>query len=78
MSSVLADSDIVWLTNNVYLEKSTFKDLKGWENENYKEAIDVFLKNCKGERTIKPFLLLGPSNQKYLQQKCHRVLPDMK
>lgn len=47
LSSVLADSDIVWLTNNVYLEKSTFKDLKGWENENYKEAIDVFLKNCK-------------------------------
>ena len=47
VSYAFAESDVIWLSDDVYLKKSSFKDLKGWEKENYKEAIDIFLKDCK-------------------------------
>ena len=47
ISYAFAESDVIWLSDDVYLKKSSFKDLKGWEKENYKEAIDIFLKDCK-------------------------------
>ena len=47
VSYAFAESNVIWLSDDVYLKKASFKDLNGWEDENYKEALDAFLKNCK-------------------------------
>ena len=44
--------DKIKIDNNVFLEKVKFSDLVGWENENYKEALDVFLSSCRKIKTI--------------------------
>ena len=44
--------DKIRISNNVFLEKTEFSDLKGWENEDYKEALDVFLSSCKRMKNI--------------------------
>ncbi len=35
------------LSNELSLEETSFENLYGWNNENYKEALDVFLDNCE-------------------------------
>ena len=51
-SIAYSNQNVVKIDNNVFLVKSNFENLNGWENENYKEALDVFLESCKKVNTL--------------------------
>lgn len=50
---LLSTTDLLWAKDNikiasdVFLEKTSFSKLRGWEEENYKEAIDALLSSCE-------------------------------
>ena len=44
--------EIITITDDVYLLKSTFEDLYNWENEDYKEALKIFLDSCKKIKSL--------------------------
>lgn len=46
-NNLLSKEIEIYLKNNITLEKVSFKYLYKWEKENYKEALDAFLKNCE-------------------------------
>jgi membrane-bound lytic murein transglycosylase A len=47
MQNVFSKEAQIRLNNGVILKRSSFSNLYKWEEENYKEALDVFLKSCE-------------------------------
>lgn len=67
---VFASDDVVWIRDDVYLKKSSFSDLRGWENENYREALDAFVRNCKRiERLPESYNIFPQYKRNFINKK---------
>lgn len=59
---------IIKIDKDVFLKKATFSDFKYWEEENYKEALNVFLESCEKIQTLPDNKNIFPQ----LNKKIHK------
>jgi len=69
-----------------HLQKSDFKDLPNWENENYDEVLETFINNCRAKKSIKIYGELCadeqtiPDAKQFLENNFspYSILPEKK
>ena len=64
--------DIIKISPDVYLKKTDFSELDGWENENYKEAINAFLSSCERILKLPKNTSIFPQVNKKINNKFRR------
>lgn len=61
-----AVTEEIYISEDVFFKKSNFKNFENWNNENYKEALDVLIKSCKVIKNL-------PNNKNIFPQSNKKI-----